>query len=80
MLTILFYTAELRRQLNELDSGDIEDKVEQQPFESEVTKLEDSVEAYIITVSMRIVGRGVSYRLIKWLIMGLLVRNTSSLV
>ncbi|TYK11374.1 RB1-inducible coiled-coil protein 1, putative isoform 1 [Cucumis melo var. makuwa] len=38
---------ELRRQLNQLDSDDIEDKVEQQPVESEITKLEDPAEAYI---------------------------------
>ncbi|XP_038904710.1 uncharacterized protein LOC120091008 isoform X2 [Benincasa hispida] len=38
---------ELRRQLNQLDSDDIEDKVEQQPVESEIAKLEDPAEAYI---------------------------------
>ncbi|XP_022145279.1 uncharacterized protein LOC111014768 isoform X2 [Momordica charantia] len=38
---------ELRRQLNQLESDDFEDKVEQQPVESEITKLEDPAEAYV---------------------------------
>lgn len=38
---------ELRRQLSQLDSDDIEDKVEQQPVEFEITKLEDPAEVYI---------------------------------